>query len=166
MENTMICYIAIHESSGKKYVGISNRTLEARRREHESHAACGTFNSKFHAALRKYGKDNFIWGQLAEGEEEVIKILERVLIGKLDTCHPRGFNSMNEASEFELSQTEEDQLRFNQEMDTHIAEKDMVYDLLDILDSAMTNQHFTQETKELIKPLITRLKEKGNCEYV
>jgi hypothetical protein len=68
---------------------------------------------------------------------------------------------MNEASEFELPSTD-DELRFFEEMDTSVAEMEMIYDLLDILDRAMNNQRFTEKTKELIITLISQLKN-SNC---
>ena len=156
----MICCLVTHNRSGKQYIGISNRDLAVRKAEHESHSKSGTSDATFHSALRKYGKDAFTWKVLIEGDEEIIKILERVPLGKWETFTPKGFNSVNEASEFELPT--DSNLSLAQYIDTGVAEMEMVYDLLNVLDTAMNNQRLTQKTKELIKPLISHLK-KGDC---
>ena len=156
----MICYSVTHNRSRKQYIGITRRDLDARKAEHESHSAHSS-PTAFHSALRKYGKDKFTWKVLAEGDEEVMKILERVLIGEWRTLVPRGFNSTNEASELELPLTD-DVLSFFEETDTRVAEMEMAYDLLDVLDDAMKNKRFTQKTKDLMKPLISHLKD-GDC---
>ena len=78
-----------------------------------------------------------------------MRMLERVLIGKLETYRPNGFNSVNEASEFELPLTDETFSLF-EEMDTRIAETDKAADLLDMLNEAMKSERYTEKTKELI----------------
>lgn len=157
----MICYSATHNQTGKRYIGVSDRDLATRKAEHESHSACGISSTMFHLALRKHGKENFTWKILAEGDQEIIKIIERVLIGEWRTLHPRGFNSINEASELERPFTD-DELGFFQTWDTHVAEMEMAYDLHDILNEAMKNKLFNEKTKELIRPLIDHVKS-GNC---
>ena len=156
----MICYSVTHDRSGKRYIGVTCRDLDIRRAEHESHSAHGS-PTVFHVALRKYGKDKFTWKVLAEGDEEVIKILERVLIGKWRTYVPSGYNSANEVSELELPLTDGN-LGFFEEMDTMVAEIDMAYDLLDVLGYAMNNKRFSQKTKDLVKPLISHMRD-GDC---
>ena len=156
----MICYSVTHNRSGKRYIGISRRDLDVRRAEHESHSGHGS-RTVFHSALRKYGKGNFTWKVLAEGETEAIGILERVLIAEWRTLAPRGFNSTNEAYEHELPPTN-DELSFFEEMDLGVAEIEMAYDLLDVLHDSMNDKRFTQKAKELMKPLISHLKE-GDC---
>lgn len=151
----MICYLVTHIQSGKRYIGISDRALNIRKAEHESHAAAATFNTLFHSALRKYGKDNFTWKVLAEGDGEVIKILERVLVGQWRTYGPFGFNSTNIASEFELP-LEDDELKFFEDMDTNVAKLDVLNDLNSILNNAKQNK-YTQETIELIETIKNHL---------
>ena len=151
----MICYSVTHIQSGKRYIGISDRVLNIRKAEHESHAASASDNTLFHSALRKYGKDNFTWKVLAEGDGEVMKILERVLVGQWGTYAPNGFNSTNIASEFELP-LEDDELDFFEEMDNREAKMDVLTDLNDILNKAKQNK-YTQDTIELIETLKNRL---------
>ena len=115
----------------------------------------------FNSALLKYGKKNFTWKVEAEGNKEVIQKLERMLIADRRTLVPRGFNSTNEAYEHFLPPTN-DELRFFEEMDRNVAEINVVYDLLDFLRDSMNNRRFTQQTKDLIKPLISHL-ENGDC---
>lgn len=90
----MICYVATHHDSGRCYVGITKRSLNVRRSEHESHAKNKTFNGPFHAALRKYGEDAFTWKVVAEGEDEVIKLMEHALIENLGANQLGGFNAV------------------------------------------------------------------------
>jgi predicted GIY-YIG superfamily endonuclease len=160
-DNYMICYLVTHESSGKQYVGISNRDLATRRAEHESHSASSTFNAKFHSALREYGKDTFTWKVVADGEEEGIKILERVLINKWRTLFPKGFNSTNEASEFECP--DEGTLSFFEEMDTLIhqssEDRKCVNNLYKSLYQARDNPRLDEKTNDLIEQLFNILKE-------
>ena len=40
----------------------------------------------FHKALRVYGKDAFTWEVVAEGKDEVIKLLKTALIAALGTA--------------------------------------------------------------------------------
>ena len=158
----MICYSATHNASGKQYIGITTRDLAARKAEHETHSAQGG-QTMFHTALLRYGKENFSWKVEAEGEDEVIKKLERMLIADRRTLVPRGFNSTNEAYGHYLPPTK-DELSFYEDMDTRVAEIHMVYDLLDFLREATKNPRFTQETKDLIAALISHLEGKDCLE--
>ena len=51
----MICYIATHNDSGSRYVGITKRGLEARRSQHERDVANTRLDVPFHKALREFG---------------------------------------------------------------------------------------------------------------
>ena len=90
----MTCYVATHNNSGEQYVGITKRGLKVRRSQHERDAANKRSDGPFHDALRKYGKDAFIWKVVAEGEDDVIKLLEHVLIERLETNQLGGFNAV------------------------------------------------------------------------
>ena len=61
----MICYVSIHNDSGRHYVGITKRGLKVRRSQHERDAKNKRFDGPFHKALREYGKDVFIWKVVA-----------------------------------------------------------------------------------------------------
>lgn len=91
--NRMICYVATHVESGKRYVGITKRTLNVRKRQHENYAKRGSTESRLYEAIRKYGNDAFNWEIVAEGRDEVIKLLERTLINTWDTNRYDGFNT-------------------------------------------------------------------------
>lgn len=53
----MIIYKATCVITGKSYVGQTKKSLRQRIREHNKDKS----NSVFHKAIRKYGKQNFIW---------------------------------------------------------------------------------------------------------
>lgn len=64
-----IVYLAINVVSGGQYVGMSNRSLGQRRNEHISASLSGRDTCRiFHAAIRKYGADSFVWSVIAEYE--------------------------------------------------------------------------------------------------
>ena len=72
--------------------------MNVRRSEHESQARNETTENFFHQALRAYGADSFAWRVVAEGEEEVIRLLEHALIHTWKTNDPeQGFNSVGGA---------------------------------------------------------------------
>ena len=89
----MICYVATHIYSGKRYVGITKRTLNARKRQHENYAKRGNTESRLYDAIREYGTGAFRWEIVAEGRDDVIKLLERTLINTWDTNRYDGFNT-------------------------------------------------------------------------
>ena len=93
-QQTMLCYVATHTESGRHYVGITQNTLEIRRKQHEADAKRNTVTAPFHGALREYGNEAFTWRVVAEGDAEVIKLLEHVLIEELGTNRLGGFNAV------------------------------------------------------------------------
>ena len=89
----MICYVATHDGSGRRYVGITKGPLSLRKKNHESHARKEVGNTFFHQAIRAYGFDKFSWKVVAEGDEEAIRLLEHALIHTWQTNWPdQGFN--------------------------------------------------------------------------
>ena len=115
-QDSMICYVAAHNDSGGRYVGITNDSLSICRSTHESHAkkeADGTF---FHQAIRAYGVDGFSWKVVAEGDKEVIRVLKNALIHTWQTNDPQqGFNSRGGAEWIDrppLTQRPEDYSQF------------------------------------------------------
>ena len=62
---TFIVYMATNIVTGHRYVGITSRGLNYRKSSHCSKAkiksASGGNCPKFHNAIRKYGKDAFVW---------------------------------------------------------------------------------------------------------
>ena len=154
----MICYLATHGDSGKQYVGLSKCALHIRSAEHESHAKSGkgsSKNNKFHGAIRKFGKGAFTWRVVAEGEAQVIKMLERVLINRWNTYYPKGFNSNNEADEFDLPSV--DELSFFEDMDTFLEESHRAREIAHFLEKAKSFSIFDAEAKDLTSLLIKKL---------
>lgn len=75
-----IIYEHKNKINGKRYVGQTIQTMEARKRE-------GYFNTKFANALKKYGWENFetniLWELESEDKYELIKqlnILEEIIV--------------------------------------------------------------------------------------
>ena len=89
----MICYVATHVDSGRRYVGITIQTLKRRKWEHESLANRGSIACRLYDAIRQYGTKAFDWEIVAEGREDVIRLLERTLINTWDTNRYDGFNT-------------------------------------------------------------------------
>ncbi len=62
----MIVYKAVNKTNGKIYIGQTIQDLKRRRNKHLSDAIRNAYNSAFHAAIRKYGKNNFKWETIEE----------------------------------------------------------------------------------------------------
>ncbi len=58
MEFQMIVYCVTNTVNGKKYIGMTSRTLEERWKSHCSSARNGS-DFRFHSAIRKYGEEVF-----------------------------------------------------------------------------------------------------------
>lgn len=154
-KDCMICYMAVLNRSGEKYIGITNRELRIRKSEHETQAKNTTDNHLLHRAIRKYGKEEFTWFVLAKGGKAVIETLENVLIKHLKTLAPYGFNSKDEYYD-DLPTDEE--LNFFEKMDTNTPDMDVINDL----NSILKNDTILQNTKDLIRLLINQLENKIN----
>ncbi len=150
----MICYVAVHNDSGKRYVGITKRSLKARRSQHERDAMSNRGRVFFHHALREYGKDAFTWKVVAEGEDEVIKLLETALIAAWGTAYLGGFNSTGLYAEAPLRDLGYEE--FAEQMDADVRELHMINDLDSIV--RYCEEHYSGSIcrKELTE-LATRL---------
>ena len=88
----MIVYLITNTLNGKQYIGMTKRTLDAR---WNSHCSDARRNSpyRFHAAIRKYGEENFkrevLYENLEIGE---CRILEESMIVEYDTM-TNGYNA-------------------------------------------------------------------------
>ena len=92
-EDSTICYIVTHEHSGRCYIGITKQELSSRKSALESQARTDSHKSRFHDAIREYGKDAFSWKVIAEGSDVAMRALERLLIYEWETSDPnKGFN--------------------------------------------------------------------------
>ncbi len=55
----MLIYKVVNKVDGKIYIGQTVGNLNRRKSEHLNDAKVGRYDSYFHNALRKHGKDNF-----------------------------------------------------------------------------------------------------------
>ena len=82
-------YIVTNIVNAKQYVGVS-RNLDARWGRHKK--ALGE-TPLLHRAIKKYGKDNFVFSHIADAfDREAAFDLERLLIEQHNTFHPNGYN--------------------------------------------------------------------------
>ena len=88
MKGLIYCVHCI--STGKKYIGQTIQKLQYRINDH----FCRSSNSqyKFHRAIEKYGKNNFIYGVIEECDFSIINEREMYWIGVYDTFK-NGYNS-------------------------------------------------------------------------
>ncbi len=73
-----VIYKVTNKINGKVYIGQTYRSLKKRMKEHKFNALHTVYNSLFHAAIRKYGFDNFEWEVIVECKSE--KMLDRLEI--------------------------------------------------------------------------------------
>ena len=154
------CYIATHRDSGRQYVGMTKRTLKARRSQHERDAANSRSNSALHNAIREYGNDAFEWHVVAEGEHDVIALLEHALIERLGTNRLGGFNARGG---YELPPVRDEQYElFAEEMDVRVGILDMLNDLEAIV--RYVEEHYSgtsnlEDLAQLARRLVNRVDE-------
>lgn len=91
MNENFIVYKATNKVNGKKYIGLTKRTLEDRIYRHVRESEkkdLHTYNTPFKRAIRKYGIDNFEWEILEEGlTENEAYDLEKYYIEKYKTYY-------------------------------------------------------------------------------
>lgn len=88
-----LIYFAQNSINLKYYVGITGRSLKARKAQHKHQALKGSRNLAFYQAIRKYSWDNFIWGICEEVETYSEGLLREVYwISFLKTKMPSGYN--------------------------------------------------------------------------
>ena len=87
------CYAATHIDNGLIYVGVTSRTLEQRKQDHKDGAK--KRRSRFAEAIKEFSINAFNWCVVAEGTEDVMRLLERFLIYEWDTANPDyGYNEV------------------------------------------------------------------------
>lgn len=85
-------YEITNSINGKKYVGITSRTIEERFQEHISRAKRGTRGNRLYVAMRKYGYDNFsVKLLLRTDNEDDVREQETTFIKKCDS-YENGYN--------------------------------------------------------------------------
>lgn len=82
-----VIYKATCLDTNRSYIGQTIRPLSKRIREHEK----ATDNYAIHSAIRKYGKDNFIWEIIEECLNENLDEREKYWIAFYDTYY-NGYN--------------------------------------------------------------------------
>ena len=122
-----LCYVATHRETGKRYVGFTRRTLAQRKNEHERDAEAGRADGPFHEALRLCGPEAFTWLAVAEGEAEVIKLLEAALIAAWGAARLGGLNAVGGLAEPPVRDWDFD--RVAEERDRDVCLLDMFNDL-------------------------------------
>lgn len=88
----MGCLYSLQSPSGKRYIGISSKSLEDRWAKHVEHAMGKRTAGAIYAALRKYGPENFKRETLVVGDFDYLKELEVKAISAFGTFHPNGYN--------------------------------------------------------------------------
>jgi group I intron endonuclease len=89
----MIIYKVTCLVTNKVYIGKTIKTLAQRKSVHLSHAKKYNDTSAFHSAIRKYGKDNFIWEVLDRVMfSDLLIDLECFYISKYNCMSPNGYN--------------------------------------------------------------------------
>jgi len=109
----MFVYLITNAVNGKRYVGITTATIDARWRRHVSHAKGGG-KQALACAIRKHGVESFSVRQLEECvDEAILRERERHWIRELSTLAPVGYN-LTEGGEgvFGYRHTEECRRRF------------------------------------------------------
>lgn len=93
MRSNFHLYILTCKASGKKYVGITTRTVLERFKEHVASANKGRKNGAIHSALSKYGADAFHVQHVASSWSiEALEDLEQIMIKQECTLSPNGYN--------------------------------------------------------------------------
>lgn len=85
-------YEITNQINGKKYVGITSRSIEERFEDHKSRARCYQRGNRLYSAMRKYGVDNFTVSLIVQVDnEDDVRELETQHIKQLDS-YKNGYN--------------------------------------------------------------------------
>jgi uncharacterized membrane protein len=107
-----LCTISVVVVTGKRYVGITTQILERRWWAHLNDALAHRSNGALHAAIRKYGVENFIIEPLVPLVHDVstdrgLDKWEMLIVRLLDTGVPNGYNLTDGGKTFDLRLTNE-----------------------------------------------------------
>ena len=88
-----LVYKATNKINGKAYIGMTIRTLNARKTSHIIAARNGN-QCRFHHALRKYEEEDFIWEILHEdiSEKEAVELEEQEILKHETHVAGKGYN--------------------------------------------------------------------------
>jgi group I intron endonuclease len=85
----MFVYLITNTISGKRYVGQTITSLEARWNQHKKIASC----TYLHAAIKKHGEENFSIEAICEPPTvELMNEIEAEYIERYNTLSPTGYN--------------------------------------------------------------------------
>lgn len=88
----MIIYKATSKTSGKSYIGKTINSLSQRKNEHLRKVKFSNHTNHFHNAIKKYGKDDFMWEIIDTcDDEDKLNSLEVKYIFEYDTYNS-GYN--------------------------------------------------------------------------
>jgi group I intron endonuclease len=139
-----IVYRIINKKNGKSYVGFTSKSLEYRWKEHVYAALNRNSHYRLHAAIRKYGVDNFERVVLAETPDghNALNVLEPHFIIEFDT-RKNGYNTKPGGSNRGWKHTEEACRKMS--LNNHWRGKSRSGDL-----NPMFGQHQSDEVKRKI----------------
>lgn len=85
-------YEITNQINGKRYIGITSRSIEERFQEHISRAKCGARGNRLYVAMRKYGLENFTVKLIIQTDDENdVRELEGQFIKERDS-YRNGYN--------------------------------------------------------------------------
>lgn len=90
----MVIYKVTNLINNKVYIGLTTKSFKIRKTRHLYDARLHKYNSIFHAAIRKYGEENFQWEiiRTAQNKEE-LKQMEKEEIANHKSNNPEfGYN--------------------------------------------------------------------------
>lgn len=89
----MIIYKATNLKNGKVYIGETRQSLTRRKNQHFSEAFARNAKDKFHSAIREFGKENFVFEEIAKSNNfKNLAKLERRLIVEYNAIED-GYNT-------------------------------------------------------------------------
>ena len=90
-----LVYKITNKINGKIYIGETTRTLEQRWKEHCLHAKNYEYGSLLHAAIRKYGENNFIKEVIEDNipDDIVLEVETSYIIDYNSNDHSIGYNN-------------------------------------------------------------------------
>lgn len=89
----MIIYKATNLKNGKVYIGETRQSLTRRKNQHFSEAFARNAKDKFHSAIREFGKENFVFEEIAQSNNfKNLAKLERRLIVEYNAIED-GYNT-------------------------------------------------------------------------
>lgn len=130
-------YLVRNLLNGKCYVG-QTKNFKERVRGHLKEADTGK-GYAFHAAIRKHGKENFVFEVIEECDDEVANERERVWIERFDSFK-RGYNLTSGGDCFEFS---EETLQKIRDANANLSEEDRY-----IRGSAFRGKNLSEEHKQ------------------